>query len=185
MRLNWAQGVHKFFITDDNFARNKEWEAIFDRLIKLREKDGIPLGLMIQVDTLCHKIPNFIEKSKRAGVTRVFIGLENINPDNLVAAKKRQNKITEYRKMLLAWKAQGIITLAGYILGFPADTPEIDQARHRDHSARAAARHHRVLLPDAAAGFGGSSGALEEGASRWTPTSTYTMSSTSAPRTRR
>ncbi len=56
VRLNWAQGIHKFFITDDIFARNKEWEAIFDRLIELREKDGIPLGLMIQVDTLCHKI---------------------------------------------------------------------------------------------------------------------------------
>ena len=124
VRLNWAQGIHKFFITDDNFARNKEWEAIFDRLIELREKDGIPLGLMIQVDTLCHKIHNFVEKAKRAGVTRVFIGLENINPDNLTAAKKHQNKITEYRKMLLAWKAQGIITLAGYILGFPSDTPE-------------------------------------------------------------
>jgi len=79
---------------------------------------------LIQVDTLCHKIPKFIEKAKRAGVTRVFIGLENINPDNLAAAKKRQNKITEYRKMLLAWKVQGIMTLAGYILGFPADTPE-------------------------------------------------------------
>ncbi|MEZ2130430.1 MULTISPECIES: radical SAM protein [unclassified Sinorhizobium] len=124
VRMNWAQGIHKFFITDDNFARNKDWEAIFDRLIELREKDGIPLGLMIQVDTLCHKIPNFIEKSKRAGVTRVFIGLENVNPDNLTAAKKNQNKITEYRKMLLAWKAQGIMTLAGYILGFPSDTPE-------------------------------------------------------------
>jgi hypothetical protein len=124
VRINWSQGIHKFFITDDNFARNKEWESIFDRLIELRENDGIPLGLMIQVDTLCHKIPHFIEKAKRAGVTRVFIGLENVNPDNLVAAKKRQNKITEYRKMLLAWKAQGIITLAGYILGFPADTPE-------------------------------------------------------------
>jgi hypothetical protein len=124
VRVNWAQGIHKFFITDDNFARNREWEAIFDRLIKLREKHGIPLGLLIQVDTLCHKIPNFVEKAKRAGVTRVFIGLENVNPDNLAAAKKRQNKITEYRKMLLAWKAQGIMTLAGYILGFPADTPE-------------------------------------------------------------
>jgi Radical SAM superfamily len=124
VRLNWGQGIHKFFITDDNFARNQEWEAIFDRLIELREKDGIPLGLMIQVDTLCHKIENFIAKAKRAGVTRVFIGLENVNPDNLTAAKKRQNKITEYRKMLLAWKAQGIITLAGYILGFPADTPD-------------------------------------------------------------
>jgi hypothetical protein len=123
IRVNWAQGIHKFFITDDNFARNKEWESIFDRLIVLRERDGIPLGLMVQVDTLCHKIPNFIEKAKRAGVTRVFIGLENINPVNLAAAKKRQNKITEYRKMLLAWKSQGIITLAGYILGFPSDTP--------------------------------------------------------------
>ncbi len=124
VRLNWAQGIHKFFITDDNFARNKEWESIFDRLIELRERDGIPLGLMIQVDTLCHKIENFVEKAKRAGVTRVFIGLENINPENLAAAKKRQNKITEYRAMLLAWKAQGIITFAGYILGFPADTPQ-------------------------------------------------------------
>ncbi len=124
VRLNWSQGIHKFFVTDDNFARNKNWEAIFDRLISLRDKDGIPLGLMIQVDTLCHKIPRFIEKAKRAGVTRVFIGLENINPDNLLAVKKRQNKIAEYRKMLLAWKAHGVITLAGYILGFPADTPD-------------------------------------------------------------
>jgi radical SAM superfamily enzyme YgiQ (UPF0313 family) len=124
VRLNWAQGIRKFFITDDNFARNKEWESTFDRLIELRERDSIPLGLMIQVDTLCHKIPNFIEKAKRAGVTKVFIGLENINPDNLAAAKKRQNKITEYRRMLLAWKKQGILTIAGYILGFPADTPE-------------------------------------------------------------
>jgi len=124
VRINWAQGVNKFFITDDNFSRNRNWVSIFDRLAELREKDKIPLGLMIQVDTLCHKIPNFVEKAKRAGVTRVFIGLENINPDNLIAAKKRQNKITEYRKMLLAWKAQGIMTLAGYILGFPEDTAE-------------------------------------------------------------
>lgn len=120
----WADGIRRFFITDDNFARNKDWEAVFDRLIKIREQDKIDIRLIIQVDTLCHKIPNFIEKARRAGVTRVFIGLENINPANLLAAKKRQNKITEYRKMLLGWKHAGIITYAGYILGFPGDTPE-------------------------------------------------------------
>ncbi len=124
VRDNWAQNITRFFITDDNFARNKEWEAIFDRLAKLREVDKIPLGIMIQVDTMCHKIDGFIEKAKKAGVTRVFLGLENINPDNLAAAKKKQNKITEYRKMLLAWKAQGIFIYAGYILGFPSDTPD-------------------------------------------------------------
>jgi len=68
--------------------------------------------------------PELHIQSEARRVTRVFIGLENINPDNLAAAKKRQNKITEYRKMLLAWKAQGMMTLAGYILGFPGDTPE-------------------------------------------------------------
>jgi len=124
IRSNYKQGVNRFFITDDNFARNKDWEAIYDRLIKLREIDGLDLGFMIQVDTQCHKINNFIEKSARAGVTRVFIGLENINPDNLIAAKKRQNKLTEYRKMLLAWKDVGLMTFAGYILGLSNDTPQ-------------------------------------------------------------
>jgi len=127
IRMNLAQGVSWFFITDDNFARNREWEPIFDRIAALREEvKGTPrdLKIIIQVDTLCHKNPNFIEKAKLAGVRRVFIGLENINPGNLAAAKKRQNKITEYRQMLLAWKHAGIITYAGYILGFPNDTPE-------------------------------------------------------------
>lgn len=124
VRANVKQGLHSFFITDDNFARNKDWEAILDRLIKLREVDGLKISFIIQVDTLCHKLPNFIEKSKRAGVKRVFIGLENINPDSLLGAKKRQNKITDYRQMLLAWKHVGIVTYCGYILGFPGDTPE-------------------------------------------------------------
>jgi radical SAM superfamily enzyme YgiQ (UPF0313 family) len=124
LRKNYAQGIDRFFITDDNFARNKDWEPILDRIIALREQHGMDVRFLIQVDTLCHKIPNFVAKSKRAGVTRIFIGLENINPDNLLAAKKRQNKITEYRNMLLAWKAAGIWTYAGYILGFPNDTPE-------------------------------------------------------------
>ncbi len=128
VRVNQAQGLNEFFITDDNFARNADWEEILDRLIQLREVEGINSKFIIQVDTLCHKLPNFIEKCARAGVKRVFIGLENINPDNLLGAKKRQNKITEYRKMLQAWKAAGVITYAGYILGFPNDT--VDSILH-------------------------------------------------------
>ncbi len=124
VRANLAQGVKRFFITDDNFARNKHWEELVDRLIELREGEGLKFSIVIQVDTLCHRIPGFIEKCARAGVKRVFLGLENINPENLTAAKKRQNKIWEYRKMLQAWKAEGVLTYAGYILGFPADTPE-------------------------------------------------------------
>lgn len=124
IRSNLKQGVDHFFITDDNLARNKNWEPMFDRLIRMREVEGLRFNFVIQVDTLCHRIPNFIEKAARAGVTRVFLGLENINPDSLLGAKKKQNRISEYRKMLLDWKKVGCFTYAGYILGFPSDTPE-------------------------------------------------------------
>ena len=121
IRENCAQGIKRFFITDDNFARNRHWEPLFDRMIALRE-EGLNIGFTIQVDTLCHRIPHFIEKAARAGVRRVFIGLENINPENLLGAKKRQNRITEYREMLQQWREHGAITYAGYIIGFPGDT---------------------------------------------------------------
>ena len=124
IRINAAQNIQRFFITDDDFARNKNWEAILDRLIWLREEQGFKFKVTLQVDTLCHRLDGFNEKAARGGCARVFIGLENIDPDALASAKKRQNKIWEYRKMLQAWKDVGVITYAGYILGFPNDTPE-------------------------------------------------------------
>jgi radical SAM superfamily enzyme YgiQ (UPF0313 family) len=30
VRNNLAQGINRFFITDDNFARNTDWEKVFD-----------------------------------------------------------------------------------------------------------------------------------------------------------
>jgi len=123
VRANAKDGIDNFFITDDNFARNTNWEAIFDRLIALRES-GMPIRLVIQVDTQSHRIPRFIEKAGKAGVTRAFLGMENINPDALKEARKGQNKITDYRAMLQAWHAAGVLTYAGYILGFPNETPD-------------------------------------------------------------
>jgi radical SAM superfamily enzyme YgiQ (UPF0313 family) len=123
LRQNASRGISRFFITDDNFARNRNWEAIFDRMNELRERDRLNFSFLIQVDTLAHKIPNFIEKGTRAGCKYVFIGMESINPENLAHMKKGQNRITEYRKMLQAWKRAGAVTYAGYILGLPGDTP--------------------------------------------------------------
>ncbi len=81
------------------------------------------MHLTLQVDTQCHKIPRFIDKAAAAGTKRIFIGLENINPDNLAAANKKQNKITDYRAMLLAWRKHRVFIDGGYIIGFPGDTP--------------------------------------------------------------
>ena len=123
IRQNHAIGVNRFFLTDDNFARNKNWKQFTDRMIKLR-KEGIPLELLIQVDTLCHKIDGFIEACVAAGTGKVFVGLENINSDSLELVGKRQNRIEDYREMLLAWKRHPVFVICGYILGFPTDTKE-------------------------------------------------------------
>jgi hypothetical protein len=50
--------------------------------------------------------------------------MENINPDNLAAVKKSQNRLLEYREMFLAWKRHPVVITAGYIIGFPNDTRE-------------------------------------------------------------
>ena len=127
-------GVRYFFITDDNLARNRNWESIFDRLIALRQ-EGIHSRFIIQVDTACHKNPRFIEKAVAAGVKRVFIGLENIDPDNLASAKKKQNHISDYRELLLEWRKHRCITYCGYIIGFPTTRRNPSSSASRSSSA--------------------------------------------------
>jgi radical SAM superfamily enzyme YgiQ (UPF0313 family) len=128
VRRNFREhGITFYFFTDDNFARNKSWEAIFDALIRLRDEEHIPVDFMMQVDVLSWKIPNFVEKAQRAGCRTVFIGMETINSDNLKAAGKRQNKVEEYRQLIDAYRNAEISTHVGYIIGFPSDT--VDSVR--------------------------------------------------------
>ena len=56
------------------------------------------------------------------GADQIFIGMENINADNLAAAKKKQNRVEDYRAMFLAWKKHPVVITCGYIIGFPNDT---------------------------------------------------------------
>ncbi|MFZ5861227.1 MAG: B12-binding domain-containing radical SAM protein [Nitrospirota bacterium] len=124
IRANHRMGIQRYFITDDDFARNKHWEAIFDRIILLRKRDGIKISFILQVDTASHRIPRFVEKAGKAGCRKVFIGMENVNPQTLKDTGKKQNQVHEYREMLQAWRKANAVTFAGYIIGFPNDTYE-------------------------------------------------------------
>jgi radical SAM superfamily enzyme YgiQ (UPF0313 family) len=124
IRANHRMGIKRYFITDDDFARNKHWEAIFDRIILLRQRDGIKISFILQVDTASHRIPRFVEKAGKAGCRKVFIGMENVNPQTLKDTGKKQNQVHEYRDMLQAWRKANAVTFAGYIIGFPNDTYE-------------------------------------------------------------
>jgi radical SAM superfamily enzyme YgiQ (UPF0313 family) len=119
-----AHGITFYFFTDDNFSRNKNWEAIFDALVRLREKEQIPVRFMMQVDVLSWKIKNFVAKARRAGCINVFIGMESVDPANLATAGKKQNHVQEYSQLIEAYRNSDISTHVGYIIGFPHDTLE-------------------------------------------------------------
>jgi hypothetical protein len=122
--LKGRQGVRHYFFTDDNFARNPEWERIFDGLVGLREDEGLDIDFMMQVDTQATKIARFAEKAARAGCVQVFIGVESVRDDNLAAGGKRQNRAADYREMIARWHEVGVVCHAGVIIGFPNDTYE-------------------------------------------------------------
>ncbi len=121
-RAGRKKGIWHYFFTDDNFARNPYWEAIFDGLIALRENEGVAVDFMMQVDTAATRIPHFVEKASRAGCVQVFIGMESLREDNLQAACKRQNRVSTYRESIACWHEAGVVCHVGFIIGFPFDT---------------------------------------------------------------
>ena len=111
IRRNYALGVDFYFFTDDNLARAKNWEAFFDMLIRLREEEGIAIEFMIQADVPSYRMKNFLPKAKKAGCTKVFLGVESLDNDTLAAAGKRQNvaaNARDHRRAGLAWPARPV-----------------------------------------------------------------------------
>ncbi|MGH7811320.1 MAG: B12-binding domain-containing radical SAM protein, partial [Candidatus Binatia bacterium] len=123
MRRNYLDhGLSFYFFTDDNFARKKLWRETFEAIIKLRE-EGLDVTFMMQVD-LARKPKDFVRLAAKAGCTQVFIGMESVNPKNLAAEDKKQNKVEEYRGIIKEWHDAGVLVHTGYIIGLPWDSKE-------------------------------------------------------------
>ncbi len=123
MRRNYLDhGLSFYFFTDDNFARKKLWRETFEAIIKLRQ-EGLDVSFMMQVD-LAKKPKDFVTLAAKAGCTQVFIGMESVNPQNLAAEGKKQNKVEEYRSIINEWHDAGVLVHTGYIIGLPWDSKE-------------------------------------------------------------
>ncbi len=119
-----AGGGRTMLITDDNFARSPIWREVCEIFARLRRELGVDWDVTIQVDALAVRLEGFVDACQEAGVTRIFLGMESVRPDNLKAAGKGQNKLHQLRDMVMTWRRAGIIIYAGVIIGLPNDTPE-------------------------------------------------------------
>ncbi|MGH7412380.1 MAG: B12-binding domain-containing radical SAM protein [Candidatus Methylomirabilis sp.] len=123
VRKNYLEhGIDYYFFTDDNFARKKLWRETFEAIIRLRD-EGITISFMMQVD-LARKPKDFVRLAAEAGCSQVFIGMESVNPENLKAEGKPQNKVEQYVDIIREWHDAGVVIHTGYIIGLPFDTSE-------------------------------------------------------------
>jgi hypothetical protein len=154
VRANYYHNkIRHYFFTDDNFCRNKNWEAIFDSIISLRAEEGIRVAFNIQVDTKSYLIPRFIEKAAQAGCTQVFIGMESLNEENMKAAGKIHNLTADFKKLIKAYHDAGIVTHLAYIIGFPYDSEtsvHSDMIRLRELEAEQASFFMLTPIPGSA-----------------------------------
>jgi len=123
LRHNYREhGIDFYFFTDDNFARKKLWRETFEAIIRLRN-EGLKITFLMQVD-LARKPKDFVRLAAEAGCSSVFIGMESVNPENLKAEGKGQNKVEEYVSIIREWHEAGVTVHTGYIIGLPFDTKE-------------------------------------------------------------
>ena len=55
--------------------------------------------------------------------------MESVNPQNLEAEGKKQNKVEEYRGIIKEWHDAGVLVHTGYIIGLPWDSKDASRRK--------------------------------------------------------
>jgi radical SAM superfamily enzyme YgiQ (UPF0313 family) len=110
------------FIADDNLVLDPSRVIELCGQIRCRGYKG--LNLVVQADCLSMaKEEKMVDAMAAAGVTSVFLGIENVSPKNLKVAKK--GNITQAAAKAVAnCHKHGIMIIGGLIQGFPDDDEE-------------------------------------------------------------
>jgi radical SAM superfamily enzyme YgiQ (UPF0313 family) len=105
-----------FMFIDDNIIADPEYAmALFRELIPLRKRWVSQCSLTLADD------PALLALARQAGCVGLFIGIESIDPENLVSFRKQFNEVGSYLRRIAAIRDQGIGIIAGMIVGADHD----------------------------------------------------------------
>ena len=123
-KLGWRGAV---FIADDNFIGNKNHaKAILDKLIPWMKGNGEPFYFWTQTSVNLGKELEMIDLLTEANFSAVFVGIESTEADVLSKSGKHHNKVDDLEKWLHTINANGLETVASFILGFDGEKPGAD-----------------------------------------------------------
>lgn len=119
----WRRNV---FFVDDNFIGNKKYlkEEVLPALKEWR-KDKNGFTFLTEASINLADDDDLLTLMRQAGFTSVFIGIETPNESSLVECKKSQNTKRDLIASIKKIHQAGIQVMAGFIVGFDNDTPDI------------------------------------------------------------
>jgi radical SAM superfamily enzyme YgiQ (UPF0313 family) len=115
-----ASGSKRIIFVDDNILANRKYtRELFTRLIPLK------IRWFSQCTVNIGRFPDLCRLAAESGCFGFAIGVESINQSNLNMIGKRQNKVSEYYRLLKSAKENGLSILLAVIVGLDRDDEDI------------------------------------------------------------
>ncbi|MEE2708832.1 MAG: radical SAM protein [Gemmatimonadota bacterium] len=115
-------GIAQIQFACDNFIGEVAWARdCVDAIIDWKERTGANISLFTWLTVNLYKMPDLMEKMRKAGFSILFIGIESVNQNSLLETAKVQN-VKALDLAVRTIQAYGFIIAPGMIFGFDSDT---------------------------------------------------------------
>jgi len=132
----YAAGFRRIFLADDNLTvYRKRARTLLEGILdwNARKTERVAFGTQLSIEV--SDDAEMLELLARAGRQSVFIGIETPNQESLKETKKRQNLTVDMAERAERFTRRGIQVVAGSIVGFDHDGPDIFE-RHLEFAMR-------------------------------------------------
>lgn len=122
--LGWNGSI---FGVDDNFISNKRYlkSEMLPALIEWRKGKAVTFYTEVSINLVDDK--QLLQMMVEAGFNQVFVGIETPDNESLDKCGKKQNKNRDLVENVRHIQRAGLQVMAGFIVGFDSDTPDIFQ----------------------------------------------------------
>jgi radical SAM superfamily enzyme YgiQ (UPF0313 family) len=114
------------FVVDDNFlGHRKKVKELLQALIEWRRTSSARMDFLTEASVDLADEPELMRLMTVAGFTRVFVGIETPDPENLRSCNKLQNTRRDLAQSIRDIHAGGLEVMGGFIIGFDGDTEDV------------------------------------------------------------
>ncbi|MFP4476798.1 MAG: B12-binding domain-containing radical SAM protein [Desulfatibacillaceae bacterium] len=125
-RLGWRGAI---FMVDDNFIGNKGRvkKQLLPAIIEWQKERNYPFNFFTEASINLAADDDLLDLMSEASFNEVFIGIETPSAEALAETGKIQNMNMDMAEAIRKIQNHGIEVMAGFILGFDSDTPDIPE----------------------------------------------------------